>query len=237
MKSIDIIVPIYNEGERIINFLKNCEKKLDISIRFLICYDLDEDTSLPFLKNSNEIKSEIVLIKNPMRGPCTAVIEGIKNSRAEIIMTIPADENLEYDILKKMIGYIDDGNDLVVPSRFIKGGKMIGAPWLKKLIAIIGSFLISNFALIPIKDATNCFKMFKKSMIDQISISSKIGFLYAFEITVKAYLNDNKIVEIPYTWMMDNKKSNFKTLQWLPGYISFLWFSFIANIKKILKKK
>ena len=37
-------------------------------------------------------------------------------------MTIPADENLEYDILK-MIGYIDDGNDLVVPSRFIKGGK------------------------------------------------------------------------------------------------------------------
>ena len=63
-----------------------------------------------------------------------------------------------------------------------------------------------NFALIPIKDATNCFKMFKKSMIDQISISSKIGFLYAFEITVKAYLNDNKIVEIPYTWMMDNKK-------------------------------
>ena len=81
--------------------------------------------------------------------------------------------------------------------------------------------------------------MFKKSMIDQISISSKIGFLYAFEITVKAYLNDNKIVEIPYTWMMDNKKkSNFKTLQWLPGYISFLWFSFIANIKKkILKKK
>ena len=65
MKSIDIIVPIYNEGERIINFLKNCEKKLDISIRFLICYDLDEDTSLPFLKNSNEIKSEIVLIKNP----------------------------------------------------------------------------------------------------------------------------------------------------------------------------
>ena len=80
----------------------------------------------------------------------------------------------------------------------------------KKIDCNYWSFLISNFALIPIKDATNCFKMFKKSMIDQISISSKIGFLYAFEITVKAYLNDNKIVEIPYTWMMDNKKSNFK---------------------------
>ena len=62
---------------------------------------------------------------------------------------------------------------------------MIGAPWLKKLIAIIGSFLISNFALIPIKDATNCFKMFKKSMIDQISISSKLGFYMHLKLQLK----------------------------------------------------
>ena len=38
-------------------------------------------------------------------------------------MTIPADENLEYDILKKMIGYIDDGNDLVARVDLLKVAK------------------------------------------------------------------------------------------------------------------
>ena len=233
MNNIDIVVPIYNEGERLINFLKNCEKNLNISIRFLICYDIDEDASLPFLKNTNDIKSPIVLIKNPKRGPCTAVIEGIKNCNAEIIMTIPADENLEYDILKTMLDHINDGNDLIIPSRFIKGGKMIGAPRLKKIIAIVGSFLISNFALIPIKDATNCFKMFRKSMVENINLKSKVGFLYAFEIAIKAYLKDYKIIELQYTWKMETeKKSNFKTLGWLPSYINFLFFSFKSNLKK-----
>ena len=71
-------------------------------------------------------------------------------------------------------------------------------------------------------------------MIDQISISSKIGFLYAFEITVKAYLNDNKIVKIPYTWMMDNKKSNFKTYNGCQLYKLFVVFycQYQKNIKK-----
>ena len=233
MKNLDIVVPIYNEGERIINFLKNCEKNLDINSRFLICYDGEDDISLPFLKNIKDFRSPIILIKNPSRGPCTAVIEGIKNCNADIIMTIPADENLEYDILKKMIEHIHDGNDLVIPSRFIKGGKMIGAPWLKKLIAYIGSLLISNFALIPIKDATNCFKMFRKSMIENINLTSKVGFLYAFEIAVKSYLQNYKIIEIPYTWKLETKKkSNFKTLEWLPSYINFLFFSFTQNLKK-----
>tara|TARA_B100000212_G_C27309415_1_gene505074 strand:- start:64 stop:777 length:714 start_codon:yes stop_codon:yes gene_type:complete len=233
MNNIDIVVPIYNEGERIINFLKNCEKNLDISIRFLICYDIEDDITLPFLKNTNEIKSPILLVKNPNRGPCSAVIEGIKNCKAEIIMTIPADENLEYNFLKTMLNHINDGNDLVIPSRFIKGGRMIGAPKLKKIIAVVGSFLISNFALIPIRDATNCFKMFRKSMIENINLTSEVGFLYAFEIAIKAYLKDYKIIELPYTWKMDTeKKSNFKTLEWLPSYINFLFFSFKSNLKK-----
>ena len=50
MNNIDIVVPIYNEGERIINFLKNCEK-IYINSRFLICYDREDDIILPFLKN------------------------------------------------------------------------------------------------------------------------------------------------------------------------------------------
>ena len=102
---------------------------------------------------------------------------------------------------------------------------MIGAQKLKKNNSGSWIFLISNFALIPIRDATNCFKMFRKSMIENINLTSKVGFLYAFEIAIKAYLKDYKIIEIPYTWKMDTeKKSNFKTLEWLPSYINFILF-------------
>jgi dolichol-phosphate mannosyltransferase len=238
MRELDIIIPIYNEGERILNFLNKLEKNINnTNIRFLICYDAENDTTLPFIKNSTKINSKILLIKNPSRGPCTAVIEGIKNSSSDIILTIPADENLEENLINKMIDLINQGYDLVVPSRFVKDGKMIGAPKLKKLLALVGSFLISKIALIPVKDATNCFKMFKKSAIKSIELESNLGFLYAFEITIKFYLKGYQIIELPYTWIMDSKKkSNFKTLAWLPSYINFLFFSIISNIKKNLNK-
>ena len=80
MKKLDIIIPVYNEDQNIIKLLKLLENEIKYNFRVLICYDSESDKTLVHLKEKNIIKKEILLIKNPKKGPNSAIIEGIKSS-------------------------------------------------------------------------------------------------------------------------------------------------------------
>ena len=77
MAKLDIIIPVYNEDENIVKLLKLLDNEVICDFRVLICYDSESDKTLNYLKNSNLIKNEMLLIKNPKQGPNLAIIEGI----------------------------------------------------------------------------------------------------------------------------------------------------------------
>ena len=237
MIKLDIVIPVYNEDENIVRLIKALEDEIVCNFRVLICYDSESDKTLQYLKNSNVINKKILLIKNPKQGPNSAIIEGINSSKAEIILIYMADDFENVKLINYMINLIECGNDLVIPSRFIPGGNMLGAKKIKKVITVIGSYLIYYFARIPFKDCTNSFKMFSASLKNKIKLNSTTGFTFALELTIKSYLLNLKIIEIPSIWIeAKNRKSNFKVLKWLPYYIYWLLFSIIKiSILKIKK--
>ena len=235
MMKLDIIIPVYNEDENIVRLLKVLEDEIVCNFRVLICYDSESDKTLKYLKNSNVINKEILLIKNPKQGPNSAIIEGINSSIAEIILIYMADDFDNIKLINNMINLIERGNELIIPSRFITGGKMLGAKKIKKMITIVGSYLIYYFARIPFKDCTNAFKMFSANLKDKIKLDSTTGFTFAMELTTKSYLLNLKIIEIPSVWIETiNRKSNFKIFKWLPYYIYWLIYSMIKNLFKRL---
>ena len=64
------------------------------------------------------------------------------------------------------------------------------------------------------------FKMYRKSIFNNIKIESTDGFKYSLEIVLKAFKKGYKITEIPTVWKDREKgESNFKLLKWLPNYI------------------
>ena len=139
------------------HLLKSLEIEITCDFRVLICYDNESDYTLKYLKNSDVINKEILFIKNPKNGPNSAIIEGINSSDAEIILVYMADDFENIKLINKMSNLIESGNSLIIPSRFIPGGKMVGAKKIKKMITIIGSYLIYYLARIPFKDCTNAF--------------------------------------------------------------------------------
>jgi dolichol-phosphate mannosyltransferase len=233
---LDIIIPVYNEDKNIVQLLKKLENEINCNFRILICYDNDNDTTLKHVKANDIITKETLLVKNPNQGPNSAIIEGINLSNAEIILIYMADDFENIKLINKMIDLIDSGNELVIPSRFIPGGRMRGAKKIKKMITIIGSYLVYYLARIPFKDCTNAFKMFSKNLKDKIKLESTTGFTFALELTTKSYLSSFKIIEIPSVWIeTKDRKSNFKIYKWLPYYIYWLLYSIIKNLYK--KKK
>ena len=233
MIKLDIIIPVYNEDENIVRLFKALEDEIICNFRVLICYDSESDKTLKYVKNSNVINKEILLIKNPKQGPNSAIIAGINSSKAEIILIYMADDFNNIKLINNMINLIERGNELIIPSRFITGGKMLGAKKIKKMITIVGSYLIYYFARIPFKDCTNAFKMFSANLKDKIKLASTTGFTFAMELTTKSYLLNLKIIEIPSVWIeTKNRKSNFKVYKWLPYYIYWLVYSIIKNLFK-----
>ena len=235
MNKLDIIIPVYNEGESILKLLDDMKKNIKYEHHILICFDNYNDTTLLYLKNKNF--KNIKLIKNPEIGPNTAILEGIRQSDAEIILVYMADDYENIKLINNMVEMIEVGYDLIIPSRFIRGGIFKGASFLKKYVTIFGSISIYYFAALPFRDCTNAFKMFNNKVKEKVIFKSKYGFTYAFEMSLKSYLLDLKIKEIPSKWIENNlRKSNFKVLTWLPHYLYFLLISFLLiKIKKIKK--
>ena len=59
---LDIVIPVYNEGKRILKLINYLKKKLRMKYRIIICYDSKNDSTYKFLKkNKTKIKKKIII--------------------------------------------------------------------------------------------------------------------------------------------------------------------------------
>ena len=238
MKKIDyeIVIPIYNEGKNILKVLNLFDKFIKYKIRVLLCYDLDNDNIFNYKKNFSKFKFEIVLIKNNQTGPCSAVKKGFENINAKCVIVYPADDFINVKILDKMYELYLGGADIVVASRFINGGSMKNCPLLKSIIVRLASSTLFFLSSIPVRDASNGFRLFSKKILNLIKIESRVGFAYSLELLVKCDRLKMKILEIPSQWEERSEgQSRFKIFKWLPQY--FKWYIYGLTTTWLRKKE
>ena len=80
---------------------------------------------------------------------------------------------------------------------------------------------------VPTHDATNSFKLYRRSLFERIRIESRGGFEIGMEILIKAHLLGCKIGEVPSTWRdRSGGESKFKLFKWLPHYLHWYFLAF-----------
>ena len=225
---LDILIPVFNEDKVIIKTIKNILSVVKCNYNILICYDYDEDPTLKIIKENFDNDSKIIFVKNFSQGFNNALISGFNSSSAEALIIFMADDHNNHNIINLCYEKFKEGYHVVCPSRFIKGGKMIGNPFLKGFLANCVSFFLFNFTTFPIKDSTNSFRLFSKELIDKIKMESKKGFTLSLELTAKAHRLGYKITEIPTIWIEREKgTSRFKLISFILPYTK--WFFYIIK--------
>ncbi|HEY0462896.1 MAG TPA: glycosyltransferase, partial [Polyangiaceae bacterium] len=73
---LDIVIPVYNEGAGIRGVLESLQQHVRTPFRVLICYDRDDDDTLPALEPMKAAGLSIVTVKNRGRGAFGAVVTG-----------------------------------------------------------------------------------------------------------------------------------------------------------------
>ena len=83
---------------------------------------------------------------------------------------------------------VNENLDCVFGSRFIKGGKVIDYPILKKIINRISNLIIRILIGIKYNDTTNAFKLYKRSTIEGLKPIISPHFNLTIELPLKACL-------------------------------------------------
>ena len=228
---LSILIPVFNENQTIVKTLKNILSVAKYEYKILICYDYDEDPSVKIIKENFPNNMKIVFIKNFSRGFNNALISGIKNANSEAIIFYMADDHINHNVINFCYEKFLQKNQLVCPSRFIRGGKMIGNPFFKSFLTRCASFFLYYFTSFPIKDSTNSFRLFPKDLFDKVNIESNKGFTLSLELTAKAHRLGYKIIEIPTTWIeRDKGKSRFKVISFILPYLKWLFYIINTSI-------
>ena len=227
----DILIPVFNENETIIKTLKNILSTVKYNYNIFICYDYDEDPTLKIIKENFNDNSKIIFIKNSSRGFNSALISGFTHSKGKAVVFYMADDHINHNTINLCYEKFKEGYQVICPSRFMKGGKMVGNPILKSFLTRLASFFLFYFTSFPIKDSTNSFRLFPRDLLDKIKIESNKGFTLSLELTAKAHRLKYKITEIPVMWKEREKgKSRFKLFSFLMPYTKWLFYIINTSI-------
>jgi dolichol-phosphate mannosyltransferase len=199
-----VIIPTYNEKENIARIITTIlEMRQDFHV--LVIDDGSPDgTALLVKELQRQYTSELFLEERKGKlGLGTAYIHGFKWSIErgyKFIFEMDADfSHNPADLQRLYRACNEEGADVAIGSRYVKGGGTINWPRNRILLSKGGSLYTRMITWMPVKDTTAGFVCYKKEVLEAINLD-EIRFLgYAFQIEMKfaAWKLGFKIVEIP----------------------------------------
>lgn len=202
-----VIIPTYNEIE---NIEKMVHTVFGLAREFelLIVDDGSPDgtaAKVKELQTQYQGKLHIEERKGKL-GLGTAYIHGFKWALArdyDYIFEMDCDFSHNPKDLIRLLEACENGADVAVGSRYVKGGNVSNWDMKRILLSYFASVYVRMVLWINVKDTTAGFKCYKRKVLEAIELD-KIRFMgYAFQIEMKysAYKKGFKIVEVPITFV------------------------------------
>ena len=236
---LSVVLPVYNEGEAVAPVVRALIAAIHVPCEILIVYDFDADTTVPVARALAAELPQVKPLKNDIgRGVLNAMKAGIAAARAPYVLISMADGSDEPQDVNRMVELARGGADVVAASRYMRGGRQVGGPPLKRLMSRTAGLSLHWFAGVPIHDPTNNFKLYSRRFLESVTIESSAGFELALELSVKATLARLRLAEVPTTWRDRTAgQSNFKLRKWLPHYLHWYFAAFRGRISRLGRRR
>ncbi|MCD6178208.1 glycosyltransferase family 2 protein [bacterium] len=217
---LSVIIPAYNEEKRLPHTLREIDKYLsaqDYDYEIIVVSDGSTDRTADVVREMTETIKNLKLIDNKQnRGKGFVTRQGMLEAQGEFRLFTDADNSTTIDHIEKFWPYFEQGYDIVIGSRAVKGA-VLDPPqrWLRRQTGRAFRLLTNIFTgLWDIKDTQCGFKCFTKRAVEDIFPRCRIDrFSFDVEILVIAKLLGYKIKEVPIRWVNDpHSKVKFKNM-------------------------
>jgi glycosyltransferase involved in cell wall biosynthesis len=221
---LTVVVPARDEAETIGTTLDGLARALaGIEHEIIVVDDHSRDGTVEAARQRGDPRVRV--IPNDGDGGFGNTVRlGFRHARGEAVVTVMADGCDEAETIPRMLAEIDRSADVVAGSRYMPGGRKVGGPLVQTLLSRGLGLLLHAAAGLPIRDVSNAFKMYRRSVLDAIRPEGD-GFALSMEMTVKAHGLGFRVTEVPTTWTERRAgRSKFRPLQVYRTYLGWmLW--------------
>ncbi len=196
LRKVVVLLPTFNEKDNIDSFVEevlNQEKNLPGYKLEVLIVDSGSPDGTGKIAQQLEKDNPKIHYLNVGRGLGVALIEGHKfslsNLEPDILAQMDADGQVEVEIIPRLIKVIEEGYDLAIGSRFVKGGK--NKLSLSRRIFSAGSSLICRLIMGPwdIKEFGNSARAFTPELFRKINLD-RLPWREKTFIVQPAFLNE-----------------------------------------------
>lgn len=237
------IIPTYNELESLpltVGRLRKAVPESDV----LIADDNSPDGTGDLADSMAAEDSQIhVMHRKGKEGLGAAYIAGFRwalERDYDVIVEMDADGSHMPEQLPRLLEASATGADLVIGSRWVKGGEVVNWPLLRKLISRGGSFYSRTLLGLSLKDITAGYRAFKRETLQAVdfdAIESR-GYGFQVDMTFRVAMLGKRIVEVPVTFVErelgDSKMSGNIVLE---AMLNVTRWGLSARWKKLTGKK
>lgn len=214
---LSIVIPCYNEKDTIRSIIDAVKAAPVKEKEIIIVDDFSTDGTRDLLKGELANAADKIVFHDYNQGKGAALRTGFKEATGDVVVVQDADmeyDPQEYPILIEPIAL--GRADVVFGSRFMSGGSrrvlyfwhMVGNKFLT---------LLSNmFTNINLTDMETCYKMFKREVIQSITIEEN-RFGFEPEITAKVAKAGHRIFEVGISYY-GRTYDEGKKIGWKDGF-------------------
>lgn len=210
-----VIIPTFNERENIVAIIETVLNQ-PTTFHILVVDDGSPDGTAKLVKTLQvQYPDQLFMIERTGKlGLGTAYITGFKwaiEHSYDYIIEMDADFSHPPEKLNDLVAQAQEGSDVVIGSRYVKGGSVKNWPFRRILISYGASLYTRLITWMPVKDCTAGFVLYKRKVLETIPLD-KVRFIgYAFQIEMKylSWKNKFTIHEIPICFI-DREKGQSK---------------------------
>ncbi|MFW5865822.1 MAG: glycosyltransferase [Nanoarchaeota archaeon] len=236
---LSIVIPTFNEREVILETISKIHGALkdDKSYEIIVVDDDSPDKTWELVRAHVKNDSRLRVIRRKKdKGLSRSVVEGFSKAKGENLLVIDADGQHDERIIPEMLEKAKYA-DIVVGSRFIKGGGVSG--WSKNRLAISKCFSTLSRPLLKAKlsDPMSGLFLVKKSLFEEVKDDLDLrGYKILLAIVFASQKRKKlRIKEVPYVFKpreLGKSKANMKVAV---DYFMMLAKQAFHSNKKFLK--
>jgi dolichol-phosphate mannosyltransferase len=205
-----IILPTYNERLTLplaVERILSVSAEHDLGLGILVVDDNSPDGTGQLADELAAQHPEVtVLHRAGKQGLAKAYFAGFRealDAGAELIFEMDADLSHDAAYLPAMVRLAEQGADLVLGSRYVKGGGVSNWPLSRRIISRGGCLYAQTILGLPYRDLTGGFKCFRRRVLEALDFDSigASGYGFQIETTYRAHQLGFRIQELPFIFV------------------------------------
>jgi dolichol-phosphate mannosyltransferase len=195
-----VLLPTFNEVENLARIVPAILAAAPVDVWILDDNSPDGTGKIADTLSQNDGRIRVTHRKE-RQGLGRAYLDGFRHALAagyERIIEMDADFSHPPHYLPDLLRLAEQ-YDLVLGSRWIKGGGVKNWPLKRRLISRGGSFYARTILGVPIRDLTGGFKCFRRTTLEAIDLDSvrTTGYAFQIEMTYRAIKKGFRVIETP----------------------------------------